>query len=165
MPVSPVGAASNHSCCSRCQFLPEQINTASSKWCTTIDLEKAVFPCPISRRHQKQLAKNLDHLLSNRTTHKKLTIQITRRYNLVNRRWQALQVGYTNMVCACHRVGAKCHENTEICPVSKGLVVRCVYQAIPSKVKHTLLCLVPRTTKKSDTWEAFLDFGINTYHN
>lgn len=68
------------------------------------------------------------------------------------------------MVCACHRVGGKYHENTEICPVYKGLVVRCVYQAIPSKVKHMLLYLVPHTTKKSDIWEAFLDFGINTYH-
>lgn len=55
MPVSQSGAASNHSCCSQCQFLPEQINTASGKWYAAIDLENAAIPCPIGRGHQKQL--------------------------------------------------------------------------------------------------------------
>lgn len=133
MPVSQSGAASKHSCCSQCQFLPEQINTASGKWYAAINLENATIPCPIGRGHQKQLSRTLIiccPIGQHKTGHYSNEMQLEPGE-------QAGALGYTNMVYACQRVGDKSPENTEIRPVYKGLVVRCVYQAIPSKVKHT----------------------------
>lgn len=49
----------NCSCCSRCHFLPEQISIASGKWYAAIALADVSIPYPISRAHQKQLARTL----------------------------------------------------------------------------------------------------------